>query len=232
MATARSLIRRALRVLEVISSGDTVDGTTRETELLETLNSFLGSCGAEKLLIPVVTSESFSLVAGTNTYTIGSSGTFNTVRPIKIVDAFIRDSSNNDYPLTIISKSEYNNEGLKTSQGNADVLEYSPEYPLGKIRLYPTPDAVETLFIDSWKPLSTIALITDTVSLPPMYEDFIVYNFAINIAPEVGQQISKAVGMRAEQTKKNIKTANLPTIPTASFDSALVGGYKANILNG
>ena len=184
MATARDIIRRSLRLCEAIGGGDTVDGDAKETNAFGSLNDMLTFWGAEKLLVPYLTTETFSLVAGTSSYTIGASGTFNTVRPNRIINAFIRDSSNNDYPLDIISIEEYDALILKTTSTRPHSLLYLPENPLGKIKLYPTPSAVESLIIDSWKTLAQLALVSDSFVLPPEYLRAITYNLAVEIYTE------------------------------------------------
>lgn len=231
MATAREIIRRSLRLCEAIGGGDTVDGDAKETNAFGYLNDLLTYWGAEKLLVPYLTTETFSLVVGTNTYTIGASGNFNTVRPNKIINAFIRDSSNNDYVLNIISLEEYDDYVLKTTRTRPDSLLYLPENPLGKIKLYPTPSAVESLIIDSWKPLAQIALVTDSIVLPPEYLRAITYNLAVEIAPEYGVVKNELI-RQAETAKKAIKSLNMQTIPLSNFDSMLSGGYRENIVTG
>lgn len=229
MATGRTIIKRALRLLNVISQGDSVDGDAKETNAFEALNSLLAFWGSEKLLVPYIIQENKTLSIGTNTYTIGSSGDINSTRPIKVVDAWIRDSSNNDYPLEIISKNYYNEQALKTMQGRPSMLEYSPEYTLGKIRLYPTPSAAETLYIDSWKPLTAISAVTDTINFPPMYEEALVYNLAINIAPEYDKAIPDVVGLRAREGKDFIKGTNAPQVPFAKIDDGLLYSFSPSV---
>lgn len=223
MATAREIIRRSLRLCEAIGGGDTVDGDAKETNAFGYLNDMLVFWGTEKLLVPYLTTETFSLVAGTSAYTIGASGTFNTVRPNKIISAFIRDSSNNDYLLDIISLEEYDGFALKTTSARPNKLLYLPENPLGKIKLYPTPSAAESLIIDSWKTLAQIALVTDSFVLPPEYVRAITYNLAVEIAPEYGVVKNELI-RQAEMAKKAIKSVNSQIPPQSSFDSALGGG--------
>lgn len=231
MATARDIIKRALRLCEAIGPGDTVDGDAKETNALASLNDLLYYWGAEKLLVPYLTTETFSLVAGTNTYTIGAAGTFNTVRPNKIINAFIRDSSNNDYPLDIISLEEYDAIPLKTSRARPDRILYLPENPLGTIKLYPTPNAIESLIVDSWKTLAQIALITDSIVLPPEYLRAIPLNLAVDIGSEYGVVKNELI-RQAEAAKKAIKSVNVQTTPLSSFDSMLGGRYRENIVTG
>lgn len=229
MATAREIIRRSLRLCEAIGAGDTVDGDAKETNAFGYLNDLLTYWGAEKLLVPYLTTETFSLIVGTSVYTIGSSGNFNTVRPNRIINAFIRDSSNNDYPVDIISLEEYDACTLKTTSARPDRLVYLPENPLGKIKLYPTPSAVESLIIDSWKPLAQIALVSDSFGLPPEYLRAITYNLAVEIAPEYGIVKNELI-RQAETAKKAIKSLNVGVIPIAGFDSALGGaGHSYNV---
>ncbi|KKL64313.1 hypothetical protein LCGC14_2166320, partial [marine sediment metagenome] len=82
MATAGNIVDGAFKLCGVL-----VPTSTERTSALTTLNDLLALWSAERLLVYFVVEEPFTLVVGTNVYTIGSAGTFNTVRPAKITAA-------------------------------------------------------------------------------------------------------------------------------------------------
>lgn len=203
MATAQTVIDAALRLMSIKSpsSGDRDNG-------LLALNSLLGLLSAQKLVIQQIINESFTLTIGTSSYTIGSGGDFDTVRPTRIVDAWIRNSNDRDYPVELMTRERYNDIEIKTIETRPDRLYYATEYSLGKIYFNTEPSAAETLYIDSWKPLTALAALGTTVDLPPEYEDFLILTLAVRYAPEKSVVMVPTVYVDAKEAKKVIKSLN------------------------
>lgn len=207
MATASDLIKSSLRIIGVLGEGDTASNQGMQDALVS-LNDLLEQWTLERLMIYDLQTESFTLVSGTNNYTIGSGGTFNTTRPVKIEDAYIRDSSI-DYRLSIISKREYEDFSSKSNESTIpQYLYYEPSFTLGKIFLYPTPSSANTLRIVTWKPFTAFATITTSVSFPPAYYKALRYNLAMELSPEYGKTITSDIMMIAQETKTAIKSVN------------------------
>lgn len=201
-----------------------------QTNGLKALNAMLGSWGANRLLVYEVTSENFPLVVGTGSYTIGSGGAFNTVRPNKITDAYLRDGTT-DTPLHIDVRNRYNEISDKTAKGLPNTLYYLQEYPLGKILFDYVPDKTYTLFLDSWKTLSTLAAVGTTVNLPPEYERALIYNLAIELAPEYDAVLLKEVYAIAEESREALAGVNSQSVEESVFDSAIISrGRRRNIV--
>ena len=156
--------------------------------------------------------ENFSLVAGTNTYTVGSSGAFNTVRPFRIESAYIRDSNNNDTILEILSDmARYDSIATKTTQGKPYILFYDPQMSLGKVYLYYTPNEACTLSWSAWKPVTQVATSATALTFPPGYERALKYNLAVEMAPEYGRSVTPEVAVIAQESKRVIKNLNIST---------------------
>lgn len=203
MATATALlIDPALRKVGASTPQD-----AERTNALSALNAMLNSWSAQRLLVFSVTRESFPLVVNTGSYTIGTGGAFSTARPNRIVDAYIRDSSS-DFRLTIRNLKNFNDILVKTDNGRPTKLYYLNEYPLGKILFDQEPDKIYTVFLDSWKPLSTITTINTEVSLPPEYEEALIYNLAVRLAPEHDASLPKEVVAIAVDSLRTIKRFN------------------------
>lgn len=220
MATAQDIINGAFRLIHISAPSD-----TDSSDALEVLNDYLSMLSIEQITVPYVTSESFSLVASTNTYTIGSGGAFDTVRPMKIESAFIRDSAGNDYTLdVVIAKGDYNRNSLKTYAERPEELTYVPSYPLGKIYLYGTPVDAETIHIDSYKPLTEFSALTTTYALPLEYKQFLKYNLAILLHPiyKGGEALSAVIAKIADESRNSIENYNAGIPPVLRIDNALL----------
>lgn len=195
-------------------------------DALASLNAMLSSWATEGLAVPSRTTDSLVLTAGTGTYTIGTGGTINTVRPVYIVSAYTR-SGTVDTPLQIITDDDYAAIDTKSDTGTPELLNYTNAYPLGTINLYPVPSAADTLYLISEKKLAAYAL-TDTVALPEGWERAIVYNLAVEIAPEYGVAIPQEAAAIAAISLANIKTAvarnrPLDAQPTSNSRNIFIG---------
>lgn len=234
MTTANDLISRSLRLILVLGQGRRTLTANELSDGLMALNAMVDSFSIDSLMIYQTLEESFPLVVGTASYTIGTGGTFNTVRPVSITNAFIRDNSNNDYPVELIDNFSYDSIPLKTVSSRSRYLYYDKQYPLAYIRLMYVPAYAETLFINSWKQIQQFADGTTAISLPPGYERMLAYNLAVEIAPEYGVAISDKVGQIAKESKAAVKRLNSPNPIADVSESMMVRGGRGrrNIYTG
>ena len=84
MATAQDIINRSLRLIGVLGSGESPTGA-EGVDALASLNAMLEVWRNDRLMVYSIDRVEFtSLVASTQTYTIGSGATINVERPLKI----------------------------------------------------------------------------------------------------------------------------------------------------
>lgn len=235
MATPSTMIVRSLQLIGEKGIGDTLIAA-EETAYLAVLNSMMESWSLERLLVYHILDEVFTLTAGDGSYTIGTSGDFNTTRPLKIEGAVIRDTDDADSGVEILGADAWRRIVLKTSTGNSypSYLYYDPQYTSarGVINLWPEPQAGLRLVISSWKQLQTFAAISTTLALPPGYERAIIYNLAIELAGGMIEP-SPSVVKIARESKGAIKRVNVPDM-SMTLNPALagVGRGGASILTG
>jgi hypothetical protein len=187
-----TLIKSAMRKVGVLSSGESPE-TAREAEALEALQVMLRSWAQKRILVFASVKESFILISGQSVYTWGTGGVITTTRPHQVIGAFVRDSNGTDNRVKIISEGEYRIITSKTASGRPECLFYHPLYPLGAIYLYPTPQDIETMWVDSLKPFtetSSFTFVTDEIDFPPNYLEPLIYNLALRLAPEYGVSLS------------------------------------------
>lgn len=205
--TGTEVIIAAFQELGIIVSG----GSPNANDLswaLGKLNRMLKSWSTDGINLHYRTEESFSLVSGTPSYTIGSGATFNTVRPNVIEKAFIRDSGH-DYPVGIRPAAEYWTLAEKSTEDRPLKLYYDPTYPNGTIYLYYTPSDTDPLHIVSQKPLLTYVSAATEISLPGEYEDMLVLNLAIRLASRYGKAISGELRLDAKSALGSVRALNL-----------------------
>lgn len=187
---------------------------------LISLNHMLSSWCTQGLLVPYNTTEALTLVAGKASYTIGSgTGEFNTVRPLRIIDAYIRGNDGVDHPVDVtMTKQEYDDITQKTYEARPLRLYYDPQWILGIIYFNSEPLEVETLYLVSEKTLTDIGNIgwglggfgdpTDDIGFPEGYREALVYNLALRIADDVNVDITPQLAQLAVETKNSLENLN------------------------
>jgi hypothetical protein len=207
MATARDIIRKALQKNGVLVKGEQPSADEAD-DALDALNAMIGSWSNDSAIIYARTWESFPLVPAQSLYTIGTAANFNTERPLQIVSAYVRDGIS-DFDLDVVDDEGYNSFTFKSANGLPQYLNYDNAFPVAKIRLFPVPMIAYTLFILTEKQISSFATLDTALSLPPGWERALVYNLAVELAPEYSA--------RVDDLTRDIARASLGMIKSAAI---------------
>lgn len=223
MTTGQNIVDGALRQISSITPGETTDGGEAANALV-VINRLLAAFSMEWGLINVITVESFPLVVGQTSYTIGSGGNFNTVRPDTIFNQWLFDSiSGIRYPIKLLSDNEYNSITLNTIQSIPKGIYYDPQYPLGIIYIYPTSSLTTyQLNLESYKPMAQFATLNSSMNLPGEYFEELVLLAADELAPEYGYEMTPRQGLKVERVRELMKARNFKR-SVATFDPAING---------
>lgn len=222
--TARDLISASLRKLGAVASGEALSAD-EATDGLGTLNALIDSWSTESLLIPNKVREVFTLVAGQQTYTMGTGGDFNTSRPQLIENAEVQVPGGVtpvEIPIQILNKDQFAEIVQKATQGTYPQALYADyAYPLCNVSFWMVPAQTVNVALYSWKPLSRLTDLSTALSLPPGYERALIYALAIDLAPEYGRAASAEVVGIAAESKAAIKRMNSRS-PYLRVDDALL----------
>lgn len=219
MSTVKTLIDAAARKLGLgpLTSAESTDA-------LVSLNAMLDLWAADPQGVFKRVLDSFTLTVADADYSYAAAGDLASARPVDILTATIRDSANIDYPVQILSPPEYEGIPLKSTPGRPRGLYYDRQYPTGYVYLYPTPDYAYTLRLQTRKAIAAYTALTDSSGLPLEYESAIIFNLAIELAPEFGLEPSAVVVARASAAYRLLTTRNaydnLPRIRTDVIGSA------------
>lgn len=208
--TGRELVSASLRLIGALAAGETAEAQ-EAVDALATINRMIDSWSNEKLLIFAHVTETFSFVVGTAAYTMGTGGTFNTSRPQWIEDMTLRDSTTTpavEFQIRMLSDEEYANIPVKDLRSSYPYSVYDDGgYPLRTLKFYPVPGAAHSVKIVSAKPLTQIATLNTSISLPPGFERALVFNAAMDLAPEYGKAMKQDILAIAMDSKANLKRA-------------------------
>ena len=186
------IIKRAMRLLSIIESSE-MPSNQAATDFLQVLNWMIEEWSNKKLITYYIVNEIFNTVGGKSVYSIGPdpSCDFNTMMPIKIQGAFLRDNSpgyNNDWTLEIIPNDRYQQIFQKQIISSYPrFLNFQHSWPYGQINLWPIPIRAYQLEISQWKQFVKFSTLQDIVCLPPGYKDAMALNLAVKMAPEYGK---------------------------------------------
>lgn len=233
--TGRDWVASSLRKIGVLGTGESMDAS-QATEGLATLNQMLESWSIEGLVIHAITSEApLTLTPSDGTVTMGTSGNI-TTRPVSIEKALIRSGTTDYPPLRLLSLAEFAAIPDKSTQSEIPSALYDDGgYPQRTLTLYPVPSAANSLVLFTKRQLTQIATLDTEISLPPGYERALVYNGAIDLAPEYGRAVSAEVAKIADESKAAIKRANhkpsylrCDDVPAGSqgIYNIMTGGYE------
>lgn len=238
--TVTDLIKASLRLLRVYGPNETPT-STELSDGLTIINEMLDSFNAERLLVYQIGRAAHNLTAGVSLYTIGTGGTFNTARPIRIESAgLILDTSLGtqaiEVPLEVLLyQDEWASITLKgLTSTYPRKMWYNPTYPLGTINLWPVPSgSSQQIVLYTWGVLTAFTTVGDTVSLPPGYSTFLRTNLAIWLAEEYGVTPTENVIDQARKSTARVKDLNVSrSVPLLSCDYPSHGRGRFNILLG
>ncbi len=224
MATAQNLIDRAMRLIGALESGESATAT-ESADALTALNAMIESWQTERLVVFAYVDTAFTLVGGDASYTVGPSGNFNlTPRPAKLENCFVRYGTV-DYPVQVVEQEQWFSIPDKTVTGDIpEYAYYEPTLPTGTLQVWPVPSVGNSLHIVTWSPVSTLAALSTSVTLPPGYERALTYNLAVEIAPEFGTEASPSVQQIAVESKAAIKRINNRKMLTTTEIPDMLGG--------
>lgn len=207
MTTAQEIIDDAMIEIGVLVAGSSLSDADL-TWSTRKLNRFLGTLPLDGFNLFAKVTENFPLVSGTAVYTIGDGADFDTVRPIAIHQAFIREGDY-DYPVGTHPIDQYWGITTKETQGRPINLFYDPQTPNGNIYLHYVPDSTYDLWIVSIKPFTAYSDVDDDVDFPPEFENMIVSNFALQLCPRYGKSPTRELKETAMNSMANIRANNL-----------------------
>jgi hypothetical protein len=216
--TAQSIINDALLTIGVLADGETPSVNASNIGLYA-LNNLLASWDLERLSVYSISESKYTLVNGTQQYTIGQEGspTFNAPRPVSIRSASIISSQGHVFPLKLIPSEEFNSIPERSAEGLIPRVLYNDyAYPNSTLWLYPIPSGAVTLDLFTWDPLGSFALLTTAFDMPPGYQRALILNLAVELCPKFQRPLDQTLAAIAGQSKNAISGVNAPPVPGAA----------------
>ena len=238
--TVLDLINRAMRLLGAANIGDTATNAEAQDALMA-LNGMVDAWALERLMLFTTARNVYPLVAGQQVYQIGPSGPdWIAPRPTKIDRAGLVIANSDptqvlERPLKVLKTDAdwaairikgltstlptklYYDAGFSTGSGNLGS---------GNVAVWPNPTQANSVALYTPTTISQFTGLTQTINLPPGYQQLLAYNLAVVIAPEYDREPSQVVVAIAEDTKDKLKALNV-RVNAMRVDPALVTQRKA-----
>ena len=210
--TALDILNASARLIGVLAEGEALT-SPQANNGLQSMNNMLDSMSNEQMMIPARVQETFPLVNGQGSYQMGTgSPDFNTARPQKIENIDWQQPTGS-YPfnlgIEIITQDRWASLVVPAIPSNIPTLMW-PQYgnPYVTLNFWPVPSVANNVVIWSWKALSELASLNTTFSMQPGYQKMIIYNNALEMAPEYGITPTDLVIAQAIESKAVIKRMN------------------------
>jgi hypothetical protein len=228
----RGILYPALRKAAITLGPQRTPSPAQYQDAIEELNRLVGSLNCDRLFIYTQTNAVFPLT-GAASYTIGVSSDPNVVadfaapRPQFIEAASLISSQAEPlirYPLVSVTDLQWAKIGLLSIPNTIPELLYNDRaYPLSTIYLWGQPMAGYLLELFYWQLVPQFFTPDDQVLLPPGYEDALVLNLAVRMAPHFQRQVPPDVREEARIALMRLESINAPQ-PIASVGFGCSGG--------
>lgn len=229
--TAIIIITDALKEIRVIGESE-VPTADQASDMLRMLNRMLEVMSIDEAFSAVNNSASLTLT-GTQTFTIGPTGTIVDDRPVAITEANYT-LTGVTYPVRVLDYKLYDLVPLKTITGSIPQAIYMDgTFPNATVYCYPLVTG-GTLLMRTTALVKSFATLTTQIDLPIGYEEFITLSLSIRAAPGYNRTVNPDTRIAA-RTAMNKILRNNGTIPTQQLPVEVMGFRnmsKAQFLGG
>lgn len=231
MANARDICTDALKDIGVL--GESEIATAGDAlEALAALNRIIDQMAAERLTIHQLARTTWTIAASTASYTVGSGGTVNVARPVYPLNVAYYVTAGS--PTTEIAIDPFiDDEWMALAQKGLTSTAptrwwLNPTFGASgyaTLYLWPIP-TVSTLtgVLYSPQPVSELATLDTTISLPPGYRRLLVKALALEVAPSYDRQPSPLLIDQAADAWRVVKRANVRPSEMCFGDAGVLFG--------
>ena len=239
MADVRDVVTDALREIGVLAAGE-VASAEDALSGLSALNRLIDQWKTEELTIYQTNRSTWTIVSGTQQYTLGLGGTINIPRPVFIDHIHFEDQSPAkpiEYQMNPLTDDAWSRLPIRTITAPFPTSwYYNPTYPLGTVELWPVPTSATLLgVIYAPAAVSEFTDLSTLISLPPGYRRMLVKNLAMEMAPSYTRPTSGELQLQASDSKAAVKRSNKRLMDMQIEAAALgmsKGKFRYNILSG
>ena len=215
----KGILYPALRKAGITLGPQRTPSDAQYEDAIDELNRLISSLSCDRLFIYSLTEYTFPLTDGKTSYTIGVPCDPNTVvdfavpRPLAIAQANLTWDSGGCSHLRVTSEPQ-----CADSCGGGGTLYNDRAVPVSTLRLPGPAPAGVSLQIFVWQTTPRVSAPSDVIDMPEGYEDALVLNLALRLAPQFQRRIDPTLRLDARESLMRIQSINAPQ-PVASLDA-------------
>lgn len=182
-ATTSELLSSAYELARVKDTSESLTSAQTSTGIAS-LNKIIKYLQKMGMPLWAIKKDTITLVQSSQSYTCGPTGTGLLERPLRILQAFYRDGTN-DIQVELISRQEYNELGDKSVEGIPTQIYYDPQLNEGVVYVYNPADANSagnSLYLIYQRPFEDILSVSNEFDFPNEWTMTIEYMLAADLA--------------------------------------------------
>lgn len=237
--TIGDLVTSTLEDLGIVGAG--TDPSAEDSALaLSRVNDWIDSLANERLTLYTVSRTTWTIVASTTSYSIGTSATVNVARPtgpsqIQSI-GYIDTSADPDLEILLgrpLSEDAYAAIPQKAlTSALPQAWYYNPTLPTGTLKPWPVPTSTTLQgVIYTPQPVSEFTALSDTLTLPPGYRKWVRAQLKIEVAPAFERPVTPEMRQEAREAKSGITRANQRDMDLILDPRALIGTARQYDIN-
>lgn len=223
------LLYHAMRLAGITLDPGTIPSPDQFNDALMAFNRMMGGWNTLRDNIFNLSIDEWTLTPNIQVYLLGpgaaatpTTGAFNGPRPRRIERAklLLQTTPETIYKeLNLLSDDEWADKSIHQVTTIPNDLYNDGNSPLCSLYFYPLPDSAYKINLYTWQALAKAALTTTLLDFPDGYEDAIVNNLAVRVAPMFRKQAPPEVRLQAQLSLAAIQSLNTPT-PRLKTDPA------------
>ena len=189
--TVSDIITDALIEIHVSEAGETMNPEDAALGI-RYFRRMLRSWAADGVRLWLNEQQTVTLSQDQATYTLGP-------RTLDVFDAF-RRVNNDDTPIQLLTREEYNSLPNKTVGGLPYALWPDRQVTQTQVTVYPVPTtSAGTLSLGTKRQIQDVTALSETVEIPPEWSECAMYNLALRLCPAYGVQPNPITASMAGQ---------------------------------
>lgn len=224
------LLYPALRKAGVTLGPGRTPSPAQFQDSIDELNRLTGSLNCDRLFIYSIGNADYPLIPEKGSYTIGISpdplnpADFPVQRPQLIERANILQDQIS-YPLALFDASQWADIQQQTIFNTIPQVLYNDRgYPVSTLHLWGQPIGGQILQLYAWVQVPQFLTVSDAVWLPKQYEDALVLNLAVRLAPQFQKVLDQNIREDARLSLMRLESINAPR-PVAATGFGCAGVY-------
>ena len=228
--TRDQVITAAFRKLGMVEPGGSLDPNL-VSDASVILNLMIKMWAVDGLKLWTIDELVLPLVASKTSYIIGPGGDLNTNKPLKLIQAWLRNTvvtPQIDTPMQILSKQEYNILGSKASTGTANSVFLDPRVTTSILYAYLTQETYTAttyqMHLVVQRMMSDLLLGTDIPDFPTEWMQALVWGLADQLAIENSvpanhrsEIAARALAYKEQMSSFDVEYASTFFTPDARF---------------